>query len=246
MEGLQGFNTLTYHNNWTDFTGKDCKNHWAMLRKRIARKYPDIFGLWFFEFQKRGAPHFHFITSEPIDNKWLRESWNDIVDPENDIHRRKGAKAQVLYKKEAAGAYAAKYTAKDEQKIVPDNFQDVGRFWGVFGLIKRVEKQYFMVGNKTFFDLVRTLRKAYRKHVETYGKWKKHGHGIVGFTAWDCSSTIATYLNHHFFLGLPQFQGNQSELHLILHHSHTDSSSHHKASMQALVLDDIHSKLLAT
>lgn len=256
MEGLQGFNTLTYHLNWEELTGTDCKQHWANLRKRIMRKYPDIYGLWFFEFQKRGAPHFHFITSTPIDNKWLRESWNDIVDPDNEIHRRRGACAQELYKKDAAGAYAAKYTAKDEQKIVPEKFQDVGRFWGTFGLLKKVDKQYFIMGNKAFFDLVRTLRKAYRKRFITINeeqekkktgkvyRWKKHGHGIVGFTAWDCSEVIKRYLDHHYHVGLPEFQGNQSELHLILNHSHTQTSLPHTMRMQSLVLDDIHESLL--
>ena len=237
MEGLQGFSTLTYHDNWEQFTGKDCKKHWDTLLKRIRRKYPDIYGLWFFEFQKRGAPHFHFLTNHYIDSSWLRRNWNDIVDPENAVHMRYGADSQKLRKPHAAGAYAAKYTAKSEQKQVPEGFQDVGRFWGIFGVAKTA-KLHFAVGNKEFFNLIRMIRKGYRKHVQTYGRYKKHGKGLVGFTAYDCSGLLRQYLETCYSVEFPEFQGNPIEWHLVLHQKHIDSSSPHTMKPQSSVLDE--------
>ena len=204
MDELKGFNTLTYHENWTELTGAHCKRHWDILNKRIVRKHPSMYGLWFFEFQQRGAPHFHFFSSTPICETWLKNAWNDIVDHENKIHRKHGANAQTLIKRNAAAGYASKYSAKQIQKAVPDGFQDIGRFWGTFGLRDRNNTEVSMVGNKDFFDLIRMLRKANRKHVESYGgKWKKHGHGIVGFTAWDCSKVASQFIQSIYKLTDP-------------------------------------------
>jgi len=37
--------------------------------------------------------------------------------------------------------------------------------------------------------------------VNSYGgKWKKHGHGIVGFTAWDCSKVATKYIQSMYEL----------------------------------------------
>lgn len=235
MGNLNGFNTLTYHHNWHDLTGELCKLHWSLLRKRLLRKHPNIFGLWFFEFQQRGAPHFHFITSQAIDEDWLKLSWNEIVDPENTIHLEHGANAQVLRKKHAAGSYAAKYSAKNEQKQVPDDFESVGRFWGIFGTLQIVESEIKITGNKEFFDLVRTLRKAHRKHLEnlppkpdgTKYKWRRHGHGIVGFTAWDCSGIANQYLKATY-----ELLDNPQKLTLLWYPKHTDSCLRHKSLQQ--------------
>jgi len=42
---------------------------------------------------------------------------------------------------EAAGAYAAKYAAKNEQKAVPPEYKDVGRFWGIAGLARTLARE---------------------------------------------------------------------------------------------------------
>jgi len=234
MGQIEGFNTLTYHENWVGLSGEDCKRHLSNLRKRLLRKYPDIMGLWFFEFQKRGAPHFHILTSTAIPSDWLKSAWNAIVDPDNEQHLEHGADAQILRKRHAAGSYAAKYSGKNEQKQVPENFEKVGRFWGMFGVIKVLDSVIAMKGNKDFYALVRVLRKAHRKHVQSYGgKWRKHGHGIVGFTAWDVSDIANQYLSSVYeFLDSPQK--------LILEYSprRIDSSNIRRSLMQPVELCD--------
>lgn len=162
--------TLTYPAEWrsvtTDFTchceaaegcsdvpcicdfspsGKVAKRHLDVFQKRITRylKTLGVSGwgcLWFLEFQKRGAPHFHLLFfgfgfrlfNLSDFQKWLSSAWADIVshaDPaEFQKHLNAGTKAEWC-RKEHFG-YALKYAAKLEQKSVPSEFADIGRFWG--------------------------------------------------------------------------------------------------------------------
>ena len=89
---------------------------------------------WFFEFQKRGAPHFHLFCTHVPDNKWISKTWYRIVDSEDERHLRAGTNCE-RFKAGRAGtiSYAAKYAAKATQKDVPEEFKSVGRFWGVSG-----------------------------------------------------------------------------------------------------------------
>jgi hypothetical protein len=162
--------TLTYPAEWrsvtTDFTcccesaegcsdvpcicdfspsGKVAKRHLDLFQKRMTR-YLKTFGvsgwgcLWFLEFQKRGAPHFHLLFfgfgfklfDLAVFQKWLSQSWADIVShadsAEFQKHLNAGTKAEWC-RKEHFG-YALKYASKLEQKSVPFEFADIGRFWG--------------------------------------------------------------------------------------------------------------------
>lgn len=162
--------TLTYPAEWrsvtTDFTcrceaaegcsdvpcicdfspsGKVAKRHLDVFQKRVTR-YLKGFGvsawgcLWFLEFQRRGAPHFHLLFfgfgfrlfNLSDFQKWLSSAWADIVshaDPaEYQKHLNAGTKAEWC-RKEHFG-YALKYASKLEQKAVPAEFADIGRFWG--------------------------------------------------------------------------------------------------------------------
>jgi hypothetical protein len=188
--------TLTYHNDFP-LTGKSCKYHWKLLKQKILRKYPDSFGLWFFEFQMRGAPHFHFFTNANIDNNWLRSEWQKITGDSTilcvDVKR--------CTRETGAASYAAKiYSAKSEQKHVPENFHDVGRFWGVFGdpNIKKHEKTLLPKNPHAvdLVDLVRLIRRFTKAQRRSFGeKYKTRGQGKCGFTAYDVSSVIFRFLD---------------------------------------------------
>jgi hypothetical protein len=130
--------------------GRIVKRHWANLRRRLESVGPA--GLWVLEFQRRGAPHIHALSSrlpgrlvnrktgERIDfRSWLSNTWARIVDARNEDgepdlkHLVAGTRVELLREKHAAAAYAAKYASKWEQKEVPEGFQNVGRFWGTYG-----------------------------------------------------------------------------------------------------------------
>jgi hypothetical protein len=126
-------------------SGKVCKSQFRALRQRLTRYFKQHgvsnWGcLWFLEFQRRGAPHFHLLVfgsgfallDLPTFQKWLSSAWAEIVahpDPlEYQKHLSAGTGSEWV-RGEHFG-YALKYAAKLEQKKVPAEFSDIGRFWG--------------------------------------------------------------------------------------------------------------------
>lgn len=89
---------------------------------------------WFLEFQERGAPHYHIFLTWCPDKEWVAKRWYAIVNSEDERHLHAGTRTELL-KHGRAGtiSYASKYAAKAEQKVVPDEYKNVGRFWGVYG-----------------------------------------------------------------------------------------------------------------
>ena len=146
--------TLTSPGNWKDVylgqdeaAGKLFKRHLAAFRKRLSRKLENYAiqeykALWFLEFQLRGAPHAHLmlfdVTISPKVRKALRDwcgrAWAGVVGnpikAEKIKHTRAGT--QVSKMRRSHFGYAVKYATKTEQKTVPEDFNKVGRFWGVW------------------------------------------------------------------------------------------------------------------
>lgn len=125
--------TLTYPKEWPH-DGRVVKANLKAMLNRIRRKVDDFDYLWFLEFQARGAPHVHLLLSCKSNKErkaWLSKSWHDIVNQEeNEKHLKAGTRWTQIRKKDGARNYCVKYTHKMEQKVVPDLYQNVGRFWG--------------------------------------------------------------------------------------------------------------------
>lgn len=133
--------TLTYPGDYpTD--GRAVKRHLDSFVKRAFRyidadgEWPDqprsVF--WFLEFQARGAPHFHLFLNFPIPRQLVAQWWFEIVASGDDRHLLAGTRIEALYHgRYGTIGYATKYAAKHEQKVVPPNFVNNGRFWGVYG-----------------------------------------------------------------------------------------------------------------
>jgi len=129
------FITLTYPRVYpTD--GIIVKRHLRRFLDRYAYIAGDGFSaFWFIEFQERGAPHFHIFGTHEIPKEHLSEMWYRIVDSGDERHLQAGTRIESM----RAGrfgtvSYASKYALKQSQKAVPENFTNVGRFWGVAGL----------------------------------------------------------------------------------------------------------------
>lgn len=143
-EGAIGsFLTLTYPDEYTT-DGKQVKKHLDLMIKQLKRYGLDS-GIWFLEFQKRGAPHFHLFL--PDYKSYLSEkialSWCRIVGSGDSKHldfhlgKLSGRHCyEKMHKPHAASYYASKYAIKCEQKEVPEEYQNVGRFWGYWGEMK--------------------------------------------------------------------------------------------------------------
>jgi hypothetical protein len=152
--------TITYPKEFPR-DGIQVKRDLDQFKKFLRKTYPNIMGLWFLEFQKRGAPHFHFLLdlnlslrgslvrkhrtrlhkshgsesyqTHPDTEERASLAWFRIVGSGDERHLRAGVCWEALESEEAALRYAAKHAAKPHQKDVPKEFTNVGRFWGKLG-----------------------------------------------------------------------------------------------------------------
>jgi hypothetical protein len=102
---------------------------------------------WFMEFQERGSIHFHLFSTSFIHFRDLSRRWYEICGTEDKRHLASGTNVQAIRSgKQGISRYAAKYAAKSSQKVVPDHFGWVGRFWGVSGVKTRVSADVKITG----------------------------------------------------------------------------------------------------
>jgi len=136
--------TLTYPEGYPS-DGAEVKNHLRRFLQEVRRwddRYCRQVGVpsgshssfWFLEFQRRGAPHFHIFLNRCPSKEWVSSKWYGIVGSEDIRHFQAGTRTEKL-KSGRTGtiSYASKYAAKLEQKSVPEGYENVGRFWGVYG-----------------------------------------------------------------------------------------------------------------
>ncbi len=108
---LLAVGTLTYPADWVTVApnGRAAKRHLKIFRKRYKRAWGvDLVCTWKFEFQERGAPHWHFLHAPPHGfaagsgtrgvkavgdrlpyKQWLSAVWADIVAHPDPEERRK-------------------------------------------------------------------------------------------------------------------------------------------------------------
>lgn len=149
--------TLTYPGDWLTVapTGAAVKRHWLALCKRYERRWgAPLVCAWKLEFQRRGAPHLHFLfvpPADPLFRAWLSDTWAAVVAHPDPEQRRRHALAgtgldylkggRCIDPKRAA-VYFAKHGGaaggKEYQHAVPEQWQEAGagpgRFWGYRGL----------------------------------------------------------------------------------------------------------------
>ena len=150
---IKYFLTLTYPLDFPS-DGLTVKRDLSTIRKRLRRMgvHDDI---WFLEFQSRGAPHIHMYLSQyPVGGiKAISQAWYEVVgsgDPKHlDFHLGKLSGRpclEAMRNPHAASYYAVKYVVKSDQKDVPKDYVNVGRFWGYGGELKPVYQTYFVRG----------------------------------------------------------------------------------------------------
>lgn len=197
--------------------GRYVKGLHQRLRKALVRR--GLAGFWFLEFQRRGAPHFHVfcvgtLSQEARDS--LRATWAKMVGSACPHHYRRGMDYQLLRKREAAAGYAAKYSAKSEQKTVPDHYRGIGRFWGVFGPLP--EPEVIRVAPVEVVQLVRVARAAAKAQRRDRGPGyrPRADKGRTGFALWYVAPAIREYVMRTYTL-----QESPGGWLLVAHHSHT-------------------------
>jgi hypothetical protein len=135
--------------------GRLAKKHLHALIQWLRRR--GVKGVWVFEFQARGAPHFMLYCNHGVDKAELSKAWYRIVGSGDEKHLRAGTQCALLKFTHGAAAYACKDAAKSEQKLIPYGFMGSGRFWGHFGV--KVVPSVVKVGSDAV-ALARSVRRA--------------------------------------------------------------------------------------
>jgi hypothetical protein len=191
--GLPTFLTLTYPAEWSE-DWRVWKRDLDAFRKAVVRRWPNVWGPWRLEFQKRGAPHFHLLLWDGpelerisrYDRKrkkvkyfaipraksgknaeifdWFSETWYRIVDSGDKGHLQAGTKVEPLATWGGVVHYVSKYLAK----LPEGNFVPVvhtGRFWGVIQKEKwKIEAHEMIPPEIAWFRARRVFEKWRRLH----------------------------------------------------------------------------------
>lgn len=129
--------TLTYPAEFPN-NGRLVKEQFKRFLDWLTKtKLPGTSYLWFIEFQRRGAPHYHILLTERVGNaqswrtfQWdVSKKWNSLVQGGID-HLRAGSRTERLRSPEGGRRYVVKYAQKTKQKVVPAAYENVGRFYG--------------------------------------------------------------------------------------------------------------------
>lgn len=150
--------------------------HW-LRRKEI--KY-----FWILEFQRRGAPHFHFLTSEQIEKEIISRKWFDVVGSGDIRHLQAGTRCDLVRNENHLMGYMIGYLKKlGYQKRAPQGFEKVGRWWGCSRDILAYTCRVFSGAYSPMSAEFRNFRRWYKHHLKQFGiNWKWKG---SGFTALD-------------------------------------------------------------
>ncbi len=123
---------LTYHEA-PPKDGKELKKHLNAFLQRV-RTSLRLKYIWVLEFQtKREVPHFHVFFNTPVTpeyHEFMAAAWNRITGETPThllFHQHRRNFMNWVFNK---GSYLSKYLEKSYQKVVPDHFLNVGRFWG--------------------------------------------------------------------------------------------------------------------
>lgn len=184
---FESFITLTYGINYP-MSGIEVKANLRKMLDRLAWWQGKFDYLWFFEFQRRGAPHIHIICDLPplsltSDRGFFSSLWVDEVLDRRDIEystlkdRKTKRERETMYQfhkrpeqweaireRDGAKRYALKYATKIHQKTVPSEYQNVGRFWGHSKRVGRLEYRRVPM---TAGDIRRIVSRA-RPDIENY------------------------------------------------------------------------------
>jgi hypothetical protein len=158
--------TLTYPRHYPK-DGQTVKRHLRNILKRLMRfagKYGSIAVVWKLEFQGRGAPHFHLlaVSGEKMDltafRPWLAHNWAEVVNAwtllesglsgeekkaQYENHLKAGTQLSEIKNTLGSMNYFSFYIgkgkkAKEHQHRVPEEYKNVGRWWGLAGDVENL------------------------------------------------------------------------------------------------------------
>lgn len=222
VPGRLGMVTLTYPDKWRELVpdGRTLKTvHLRRYRERWTRQFGPMIGAWAMEFQARGAPHLHTYVGLPpgeIDDfrDWARDAWWRVVGSGDPDHRRWGVDVRpcTYGSAEVNAARVADYfwreSGKERQKVPPEGFGNLGRFWGYWGMTPRYHEQE--LSREQYVAIrrpVRTLqRKAAGRRVQKSKKSSMDGCYAIGVDGVSVGVRLLRWAEEHCNAGLPDLR----------------------------------------
>ncbi len=161
--------------------GKKVKRDIKLLKDSLEKEYPGIAWTWRLGFQRRNAPHVHFLANMSVDYKWLAKRWYEIVGSGDPRHLKAGIHVDKIKNVGKMINYMVTYMANDKETVVPEGFEYVGRFWGVKRGIVECEEFKKIAPYGVASRKLRLFRRWAKAEYRSMGfKWKWQG---LGFTA---------------------------------------------------------------
>lgn len=130
------FATLTFHDNYPN-KRIVMKNLIDVYQKRLKRLFPELAFVWKLEFQKRGAPHLHYLLLFPQRLSYkdrsnlassIRDNWNELVSKKYKTYECLQVDIRQVGNNEKTASYIMKYVEKLDEEI---NDLSLGRFWAL-------------------------------------------------------------------------------------------------------------------
>lgn len=187
------FVVLTYPKEYPA-DGRKVKRDIQAFKRWIKRQgIRDMF--WGLEFQRRGAPHINILLPESVDKERLSRAWYRIVGSGDELHLKAGTGIEAVRGKDEITSYMIGYLGKRWQKDVPENYREVGRFWGCTKSVKESSTYTYRFGSGDAMEaFLRPVIERYGAMMEEWSKkgskpyaWKYRG---KSFIMWSGSEVI--------------------------------------------------------
>jgi len=162
-------------------TARASKRDLDVFCKRLEREYPEVFGFWKLEPQKRGAPHYHLLMAvgdcvsgsrRDLLNEleeWIPAAWCDVVGSDDDKHRafhfrHRDKVVTPVRSTNGVMCYAGKYVGKPAEELTDKGeWEHAGRWWGVInqkGLSQFTWARAKRVSRSTWMAIRRLFRRV--------------------------------------------------------------------------------------
>jgi hypothetical protein len=191
------FAVLTYPSDFP-LDGKKVKRDLRAVLDVLSRRGVKNY-FWGIEFQKRGAAHINILLPFLIDGDDLRKAWFKIVGSQDEKHLTYGATIEEIRDKSKLSTYIVGYQYKRQQKDVPAQFQNIGRFWGSTEK-SRASGRYTKRFNtaKALNDYLKPVIDYYKGKLKAWSKNNKKGYTWQykgnSFTLWGGSEIISHFI----------------------------------------------------
>jgi hypothetical protein len=197
IELFDDFGVCTYPADFP-LDGLTVKRHIQSMKKRLRRKGVTKY-FWGLEFQERGAAHINWLIQGGIDSAVFAKDWYEIVGSGDPNHLIYGGVLEPIRDKSKACSYIIGYQRKSEQKEVPAQFQNVGRFWGCSERTKESGRYTYQfdtgVAAESFIKPVIAFQEARLiEWSKKSGKEYKWGNKGNSFTLWGGAEIINKFI----------------------------------------------------